>query len=112
MMRQIVIAVAFALFAGSMPAALALAPQPGAPVAVIAFPWAARGAAVQIVTAADGLLLDTHRHGKVAIATSGAADFVARLYRSGAAVVLDGSALSGCLPTAEPQRLFLKGTGI
>jgi len=100
-MRHIAIAGCFALFAGSMPAALALAPQPGAPVAVIAFPWAEGGAAARIVAAADGLLLEAPHRGKIAIATSAAADFAARLYRFGAALVVDAAAVSGCLPAAE-----------
>jgi hypothetical protein len=112
MSRHIAIAVAFALLAAGLPAALALLPQPGFPVAVIAYPWAERGAAVQIVTAADGMLLDAHRDGKVAIATSAAADFVARLYRSGAALVVDGAALAGCFPLADDHRPFVKRTAI
>jgi hypothetical protein len=109
-MRHIAIAGCFALLAGSMPAALALAPQPGAPVAVIVFPWADGGAAVRIVAAADGLLLEAPHGGKIAIATSNAADFTARLYRSGAALVVDGAAVSGCLPAADGH--FSKRTAI
>jgi hypothetical protein len=108
-MRHIAIAGCFALLAGGMPAALALSPQPGAPVAVIAFPWADRGAAVRIVAAADGMLLEAP-HGRIAIATSAAADFTARLYRSGAALVVDGAAVAACLPAMDGH--FSKRTAI
>jgi hypothetical protein len=109
-MRHIAIAGCFVLLAGGMPAALALAPQPGAPVAVIAFPWADGGAAVRIVAAADGMLLEAPHDGRIAIAISAAADFTARLYRSGAALVVDGAAVSACLPAMDGH--FSKRTAI
>ena len=110
MMRHIAIAGCFALLAGSMPAALALAPQSGAPVAVIAFPWADGGAAVRIVAAADGVLLAAPHNGRIAIATSAAADFIGRLYRSGAALVVDGAAAAACLAAVEGH--FSKRTAL
>ncbi len=107
MSLPIAIAGAFALLAGALPAAVSLLPQPGLPVAVIAWPWAERGAALRIVIEADGMLIDAHRDGRVAIANSASSDFIARLYRSGAAVVLDGTGLSGCL--SDPRHTFIKG---
>jgi hypothetical protein len=110
MTRDIAIAGLFALVAGAMPAGLAILPQPGAPVAVIAFPWAERGAAMRIVAAAHGTILDAAHEGTVAIAYSAASDFVTRLYRSGAALVVDGTALSRCLSTSNSYRLFVNRT--
>jgi len=101
MTRDFAIAGLFAVLAAILPAALALAPKPGAPVAVIAFPWADDGAALRIVAAAQGDLIAAPRHGGIAIATSLAADFVARLYGAGAALVIDGAVLAGCLPGAN-----------
>jgi hypothetical protein len=100
MKRDLAIAGLFAVLAGCLPAALALAPKSGAPVAVIAAPWAEDGAALRIVAKADGTLLDAAHGGGVAIATSAGDDFVGRLYESGAALVLDGAALSACLSIA------------
>jgi hypothetical protein len=103
MTRDLAIAGAFALCAGLLPAGAALAPKAGAPVAVIAAPWAEDGAAVRIVAAADGFVLGATGRGGVAIAASEASDFIARLYQSGASVVVDAGALSACLRLAgEP----------
>jgi hypothetical protein len=103
MTRDIAIAGAFAMLAGLLPAAAALTPKAGAPVAVIAPPFADDGAAVRIVAAADGFVLGATGRGGVAIATSAASDFIARLYQSGASVVVDAGALSACLALAgEP----------
>jgi hypothetical protein len=102
-MRDLVIAGTFAVCAGLLPAGAALAPKAGAPVAVIASPFADDGAAIRIVAAADGFVLGTTGRGGVAIATSTASDFIARLYQSGASVVVDAGALSACLALAgEP----------
>jgi hypothetical protein len=109
-MRHIVMAAGFALVAGGMPAALALAPQPGEPVAVISFPWADGGAAMRIVASADGFLLEAPHHGRIAIATSAEPEFAARLYRSGAALVIDAS-LVGCV-TADGHRFFSGRTAL
>ena len=96
--------------AGVLLAGLALAPKAGAPVAVIAPPWASEGDAMRIVAAADGLVLATARHGNIAIATSAAADFIARLYRSGATAVVDAGALSACLAIAGEPSFSAKRT--
>jgi len=112
MTRDLAIAGVFALLAGSLPAALALAPKPGAPVAVIAAPWAADGAALRIVAAAEGTVLDTARDGGIAIAAAAGDDFVGRLYRSGAVLVLDGAALSACLSIAGEHAFSAKRTTI
>jgi hypothetical protein len=100
MTRDIAIGALFALCAGLLPAGVALAPKAGAPVAVIAAPWADDAEALRIVAAADGSVLGTTPRGGVAIATSVAADFVARLYRAGAAAVIDAGAVSACLSIA------------
>jgi hypothetical protein len=111
-MRDFAVAGAFALLAGTLPAAVALAPKPGAPVAVIALPWEQDGAALRIVAAADGLLLAAAGGGGIAIATSVASDFIERLYRSGAVLVVDGATLSACLSIAREHRFSVKGTTI
>jgi len=112
MTRDLAIAGIFALLAGCLPAVLALTPKPGAPVAVIAAPWAEDGAALRIVAAADGTVLDTARDGGIAIAAPAADDFVARLYQSGAVLVLDGAALSACLSIAGEHPFSAKRTTI
>ena len=108
MTRDIAIAGAFAVCAGLLPAAVALAPKAGAPVAVIASPWAIDGEALRIVAAADGFVLATTGRGGVAIATSAATDFITRLYQSGASVVIDAGALSACLSLAGEQPFSAK----
>src|SRR5262245_29808089 len=110
MTRDLAIAGLFAVLAGCLPATLALAPKSGAPVAVIAAPWAEHGAAVRIVAAADGTLLEAAHGGGVAIATSAGGDFVDRLYDSGAVLVLDGAALSACLSIAGNSPFSAKRT--
>jgi len=112
MTRDLAIAGAFALLAGLLPAGLALAPKAGTPVAVIASPWAEPGDAMRIVAAADGRVLQTTDGGGVAIATSDSNDFVARLYRSGATLVVDGAAIAGCLAAMTPPPFFAERTRI
>jgi hypothetical protein len=109
-MRDVAIAGVFALCAGLLPAGVALAPKPGAAVAVIASPWAIDGEAVRIVAAADGLVVGATHRGGVAVATSAAPDFVGRLYQSGASVVIDAAALSACLSIAGEQLFSAKRT--
>lgn len=110
MTRDLVLAGAFALCAGLLPAGIALAPKTGAPVAVVAPPWAADGEAVRIVAAADGVVVDATRRGGIAIATSVATDFIARLYQSGASVVIDAAALTACLSIAGGKPFSAKET--
>jgi hypothetical protein len=110
MTRDLAIAGVFALCAGLLPAGLALAPKAGTPVAVVVPPWASDGEAVRIVAAADGLVVGATRRGGIAVATSGAADFIARLYQSGATVVIDAAALSACLSFTGTQQFSGKGT--
>ena len=95
--RNILIAVLFALFAGTVPAALAVAPKAASPVAVVVAPWAARGEAVRIVAAMSGTVIGATRGGNVAIAQFAGGDFVTRLYQSGALLVLDASVATACL---------------
>ena len=91
-------AVLFALFAGTVPTALALAPKPAGPVAVVAAPWAAAGEAARIVAAVNGTIIGTARGGDVAIAQFDTTDFVTQLYRAGALLVLDAGAVAACIP--------------
>ena len=112
MTRDIAIAGAFAVLAGLLPAAAALTPKAGAPVAVIASPFARDGAAVRIVAAADGFVLGTTGRGGVAVATSAATDFIARLYQSGASIVVDASVLSACLSIAGEPSFSAKRTDL
>jgi len=110
MTRDLAIAGVFALCAGLLPAGLALAPKAGAPVAVVAPPWATDGEAVRIVAAADGVVVSATRRGGIAVATSDAAGFIGRLYQSGATVVIDAAALSACLSFTGAQQFSGKGT--
>jgi hypothetical protein len=112
MTRDLAIAGAFALFAGTMPAALALAPKAGTPVAVIALPWAEDGAALRIIAAADGRVIGAAHGGGIAIAMSAGDDFVGRLYQSGAALVLDGAALAACLTVTGEHPFSAKRTSL
>jgi hypothetical protein len=96
-LRQFAIATLFVLIAGTAPAALALAPKSAGPVAVLVPPWAARGEAARIVAAVNGTIVGATRGGNVAIALSDDADFVTRLYQSGALLVVDAAAITACL---------------
>jgi hypothetical protein len=104
MTRDLAIAGAFVLCAGLLPAGIALAPKTGAPVAVIAPPWASDGEALRIVAAADGFVLGATPRGGIAIATSAAADFIVHLYQAGASAVVDAGAMSACvsIPGGQP----------
>jgi len=100
-MRDLFIAGSFSLAATLAPFVAALAPQDGAPVAVILAPWAETGEAVEVVAAADGALLAASGGGRVAIARADAPGFAARLYAAGAALVIDAGAAAGCLSLAS-----------
>ena len=52
---------------------------------------------MRIAASADGLILAATGDGRVAIARASTDDFVARLYRAGAMIVLDGQIVSACL---------------
>jgi hypothetical protein len=95
-MRDLFIAGSFSLAATLAPFVAALAPQDGAPVAVILAPWADPGEAVKLVAAAQGSLLAAPG-GRVAIARADAPGFAGRLYAAGAALVIDAGAAAGCL---------------
>lgn len=66
-------------------------PRAGAPVLVIAAPWRDAGA---IIAAAGGAVLGPQTAPLATIATSDRPDFAARLRRSGAFAVLDGTRLA------------------
>ena len=108
-MRELTIAMLFAVTAALVPAALALAPRTESPVTVVMPPWAAAGDAARVVAAADGTLIATAREGRVAIARSAAVDFVASLHRAGAFLVIDAAAVIACfgfdrIHSAAPSR--------
>jgi hypothetical protein len=109
--RQILIAALFALFAGTVPTALALAPKAESPVAVVVAPWAAAGEAARIVATANGTILGATRSGHVAIGQFGAADVVTRLYQAGALLVLDAAPVAACL-TIERDKLSATRTSL
>lgn len=98
-MRNIAFVTLFVLGAGLGPAAIALAPKAESPVAIVAAPWAAAGAAARIAAAADGFIMAATGDGRVAIARFATDDFVSRLYRGGALIVLDASPVIACLST-------------
>jgi hypothetical protein len=79
---------------------------------VIALPWAEDGAALRIVAAADGRVIGASHGGEIAVATSAGSDFVTRLYQSGAALVLDGTALSACLSLTGEHTFSAKRTAL
>lgn len=71
-------------------------PREGRPVVV--FAWSAEaGGAAAIAARASGELRATNRGNRIAIASSEASGFVARLYGAGAALVLDATLAVACL---------------
>ena len=96
-MRQIILAILFAVVTGLVPTALA--PSATRPVVVVVAPWASAADAAGIVAAADGRLLATASGGRIAIARFTAEDFVARLYRAGALAVIDAATVTACFST-------------
>jgi len=95
-LRDVLLALLFALSAGLAPTVLALMPRAATPVAVVAAPWANNDAA-RAVAAADGAILTTAHGGHIVIARFTTDDFVARLYRSGALLVIDAAIVTTCL---------------
>ena len=98
-MRDALSSIAFAAVCLLAPVALALSPQEGVAVAVIAAPWS-RVSALDIVAAADGRLLDDP-NALIAIAIGTAPEFTLRLYGAGALLVIDAKAAVLCLPRAQ-----------
>lgn len=79
-----------------LPAFVAVMPREGRPVVV--FAWSAEaGGAAAIAARASGELRATNRGNRIAIASSEASGFVARLYGAGAALVLDATLAVACL---------------
>lgn len=95
-MRQISIAMLFALGVGFLPVAFAVAPRAPNPVAIVVSPWAPQGEATRVAASADGAILAVSRNGRVAVAQSGTDDFVSRLYQAGALLVLDAEIVRTC----------------
>ena len=103
-MRPVAIAMLFALGAGLGPTAIALMPRSANAVAVVTVPWAADGAAAQLVAAADGVLVATAHGGRIAVARFDSDGFVAKLYRLGALFVVDATVVSTCFTLTRESR--------
>jgi hypothetical protein len=69
-------------------------PAANGPVAVFAAPWSI--SAAEIVAQAGGRLVAAGRSDRVIVAISENDDFVSRLYRSGAILVIDPRYALGC----------------
>jgi ABC-type nitrate/sulfonate/bicarbonate transport system substrate-binding protein len=79
-----------------LPLVVAAIPRPGQPVAVVA--WSVQGGgAAAIAARAEGELRSVTNGNRVAITSSNAPDFVTRLYRAGALLVVDASLATACL---------------
>ncbi|BCP51909.1 hypothetical protein K32_05260 [Kaistia sp. 32K] len=82
-----------AIFLGSMTA------DAGTPeVAVVAPLWADAAETAEIIASSGGTIVANAGLANVLIARSDNPDFIARLYRTGAWLVLDAVKLRGCLP--------------
>jgi hypothetical protein len=66
-------------------------------VAVFGAPWIGFSGVAEIVSRADGAILDVGATSNIVIARATTPDFAARLYEAGAWLVLDWDALTGCL---------------
>lgn len=73
----------------------AVAPDPGRPVAVLTLPWSPTPRALDVVAGADGAVLAMPRPWLILAGGEGS-DFVARLYRSGAVLVVDAGRAGLC----------------
>lgn len=71
------------------------------PVFVVTSPFSAVAHTVDLVARADGSILGGTAIPWIAVAVSDQTDFPARLHQAGAWLVLDATAISGCLPSAE-----------
>ena len=102
-LRHLAIVALFVLFAGTVPAILALAPKAARAVAIVVPPWAAPGEAMRIAAAVNGTIIGATRGGSIAIARFAAEDFVTRLYQSGALLVIDATAVTACFTIERDQ---------
>lgn len=93
-MHSLGIPLAIAATVSLVPLAATLAPRAGEPVVVVA-PFAVAGA-VGVMARADGRLLAASRLDALVVADSENPDFVARLYKAGAWLVISGRLLTGC----------------
>lgn len=66
-------------------------------VAVILPPWADSARIMQVISDAGGELINGGRRDWIAVATSQSTDFVSKLYKAGAVMVIDGSIAAACL---------------
>lgn len=93
-MHSLVPPLAIATAASLVPLAATMAPREGEPVVILA-PFTSAGA-IGVMARADGRLLAASRLEALVIADSENPDFVARLYKAGAWLVISGRLLSGC----------------
>jgi hypothetical protein len=96
MLHSLGVPLAIAATVSVVPLAATLAPRAGEPVIVVA-PFAAAGA-ISVMARADGRLLATSRLNALVVADSENPEFVARLYKAGAWLVISGRLLTGCAP--------------
>ena len=97
--RNRALVIGFAVLCGLAPAALALSPRSGEPVAVLTlFPDAVLPRAV---TRTDARILWMSANGRVVVLHSSQPNLVSVLYRDGATLVLAASFLSGCMPSTS-----------
>lgn len=66
-------------------------------VAVILPPWSDSARIMQVIGDAGGELINGGRRDWIAVATSQSTDFVSKLYKAGAVLVIDGSIAAACL---------------
>lgn len=93
-MHSLGIPLAIATTVSLVPLAATMAPRAGEPVVVVA-PFAPAGA-IGVMARADGRLLAASRLEALVVADSENPDFVARLYKAGAWLVISGRLLTGC----------------
>lgn len=93
-MHSLGIPLAIATTVSLVPLAATLAPRAGEPVVVVA-PFATAGA-IGVMARADGRLLAASRLEALVVADSENPEFVTRLYKAGAWLVISGRLLTGC----------------
>lgn len=93
-MKALALPLAIATSVSLVPLAATLAPRAGEPVVVVA-PFAA-ASAIGVMARADGRLLAASRLDALVIADSENPEFIDRLYKAGAWLVISGRLLTGC----------------
>lgn len=92
-----------ALF-GAAPAAFAVAPADGAPVAILTAPWAARESAVAIAVSTAADLAWVSEDGRAAIVVADGPLPLAQFYTAGALLVMRADASALCAGTDRADR--------